>query len=136
MPPLSSSVSDPVLETRIFWDRYTKEIVAAVLAAFLAIAGFGGYRYYQARRDSAAAELLAGAKKSADFEKVITQYSGTPASASAYLFLAEEERKEKRYEAANVTLESFIDKNPKHQLKGTARMAMAANLESLGKRDE
>ncbi|MEY2488668.1 MAG: hypothetical protein QOC70_610, partial [Verrucomicrobiota bacterium] len=32
--------------------------------------------------------------------------------------------------------QSFVEKYPTHELKGSARMAMAANLESLGKRDE
>ncbi|MEY2558025.1 MAG: Outer rane lipoprotein, partial [Verrucomicrobiota bacterium] len=55
---------------------------------------------------------------------------------SAYFFLANEQRKQKKYAEANATLQSFISKNPKHELIGTARMAMAANLEALGKRDE
>ena len=72
----------------------------------------------------------------AEFQKVVAQYPGTPAGASASLFLAEEQRKEKKFTEANATLQSFVEKYPNHGLKGTARMAMAANLESLGKRDE
>jgi tetratricopeptide (TPR) repeat protein len=50
--------------------------------------------------------------------------------------LAEEQRKEKKFSEANATLQSFVEKFPAHELKGTARLAMAANLESLGKGDE
>ena len=96
----------------------------------------GGYRLYSERRDDAAANSLTSAKTAADFQKVIAQYPGTPAGGAAYLFLAEEQRKEKKFNEANTTLQSFVEKYPKHQLKGTARMAMAANLESLGKTDE
>jgi predicted negative regulator of RcsB-dependent stress response len=134
MPTLSST--DPVLETQVFWERHKKEIFAALVIALLAVAAWGGYRLYSDRRDATAATLLTAAKTAADFQKVIAQYPGTAAGGSACLFLAEEQRKEKKFNEANATLQSFVDKNPKHQLKGTARMAMAANLESLGKRDE
>jgi predicted negative regulator of RcsB-dependent stress response len=136
MPTVSSSFPDPVLETHVFWDRHKKEVFAALIVVVLAMAGYAGYRLYSDHQNKAAAEMLASAKTGADFQKVITQYSGTPASASAYLFLASEQRKEKKYAEANTTLQSFIAKNPKHELVGTARLAMAANLESLGKRDE
>jgi predicted negative regulator of RcsB-dependent stress response len=134
MPTLSST--DPVLETQVFWDRHKKEVFAALIIALLAVMAWGGYRLYSERRDDAAATMLTSAKTAADFQKVIAQYPGTPAGAAAYLFFAEEQRKEKKFIEANTTLQSFVEKYPKHQLKGTARMAMAANLESLGKSDE
>jgi predicted negative regulator of RcsB-dependent stress response len=131
MPTLSST--DPVLETQVFWDRHKKEVFAVLLIAVFAVVGWGAYRLYSERRDDSAAYLLTSAKTAADYQKVIAQYPGTPAGGAAYLFLAEEQRKEKKFSEANATLQSFLDKNPKHQLKGTARMAMASNLESLGK---
>ncbi|HWM26040.1 MAG TPA: tetratricopeptide repeat protein [Chthoniobacterales bacterium] len=134
MPTLSST--DPVLETQVFWERYKNVIFAVLVLALLTVTAWGGYRFYSLRRAETAAALLATAKTAADFQKVIAQYEATPAGASAYLFLAEEQRKEKKFGEANATLQSFIDKYPKHQLKGTARMALAANLESLGKPDE
>ncbi len=136
MPMVSSSLPDPVLETHVFWDRHKKEVIAALVIALIALVGYGGYWLYVDRHDNAAAALLASAKTEGDYQKVITQYSGTPASASAHIFLASEQRKGKKYTEANATLQSFIAKNPKHELAGTARMAMAANLEALGKRDE
>lgn len=134
MPTLSSA--DPVLETQVFWERHKKKVFAALVFALFAVAAWGGYRIYTERREAAAAGLLASAKSAPDFQKVIAQYSGTPAGASAYLFLAEEQRKEKKFTEANATLQSFLDKNPAHELRGSARMAMAANLEALGKPDE
>jgi predicted negative regulator of RcsB-dependent stress response len=134
MPTLSST--DPVLETQVFWDRYKKEVFAMLIIALLAVMAWGGYRLYSERRDNAAATMLSTAKTAAEFQKVSAQYPRTPAGAAAYLFLAEEQRKEKKFSEANTTLQSFVEKYPAHQLKGTARMAMAGNLESLGKSDE
>jgi predicted negative regulator of RcsB-dependent stress response len=134
MPTLSST--DPVLETQVFWDRHQKKVWAVLFLALFVVAAWGGYRIYTERREAAAASLLASAKSAPDFQKVIAQYSSTPAGASAYLFLAEEQRKEKKFTEANATLQSFLDKNPQHELRGSARMAMAGNLEALGKPDE
>ena len=50
--------------------------------------------------------------------------------------LAEAQRNEKKFIEANATLQVFINKNPNHELATSARMAMAANLESMGKTDE
>ena len=134
MPTLSSA--DPVLETQVFWYRHKWLVFAALILMVLAVAAWGGYRLYAERREDTAAKALAVAKTISDFQKVIAQYPGTPAGESAYLFLAEEQRKDKKFSEANTTLQSFVDKYPQHQMKGTARMAMAGNLESLGKLDE
>src|SRR5262249_39692971 len=66
----------------------------------------------------------------------IARYSGTPAGASAYLLLAQKQREEKKFAEANATLQRFIEANPDHDFVPTARLAMAANLESTGKDDE
>jgi predicted negative regulator of RcsB-dependent stress response len=134
MPTLSST--DPVLETQVFWDRHSKKVFAVLILALLAIAAWGGYRFYTERRNTTAANLLTTAKTAPEFQKIIAQYPRTPAGGSAYLLLAEEQRKEKKFSEANATLQSFVEKYPAHELKGTARLAMAANLESLGKGDE
>ena len=136
MPAVPTSSRDSTIAPQFFWDRHKNEILAALIIAFLAIAGFVGYRLYSAHRDSSAAELLAAAKKPEDFQKVINQFPGTPASASAYLLLANEQRTGKKFAEANATLAQFVAKFPKHELLTTAHMGMAANLESLGKKDE
>jgi predicted negative regulator of RcsB-dependent stress response len=127
---------DAALEARVFWLRFKNQIAVALLLALLAVVGFVGYRLYTNKRDVAASALLASAKNAQDYRQLIARYPNTPAGASAYLFLAEAQSKEKKFKDANTTLQDFIDKNPKHQLVSTARMAMAANLESTGKTDE
>ncbi|HME88786.1 MAG TPA: tetratricopeptide repeat protein [Chthoniobacterales bacterium] len=134
--PIASQTSDVAIETRVFWLRFQKEIAAALIIVILSMSGYAGYRFYKHRRDSAAAELLGKAKAQQDFQEVIVRYPGTAAGASAYLLLAQKQREEKKFADANATLRAFIDKSPDHDFVPTARLAMAANLESMGKNDE
>jgi predicted negative regulator of RcsB-dependent stress response len=123
-------------DREVFWERYKKEVMAVLLLALLAGAGFGGYKIYSDRQANAAASMLASAKTAGDFQKVISEYPGTAAGGSAYLLLAAAQRNEKKFSEANTTLQTFLDKFPKHELVGTARLAIAGNLEALGKKDE
>lgn len=134
MPTLSTS--DPVLERPVLWDRHKRNVMAVLVIALLAVAAYGGYWFYSYRREMASANLLSSAKTPAEFQKVTTEYPGTPAGGSACLLLAEAQRTEKKFTEANATLQTFLDKYPKHEMIGTARLAMAANLEELGKKDE
>jgi len=136
MPTIPPPSYDAALETRVFWERFKTEIIAALIIVMLAISGFGAYRFYSDRRVAAASALLASAKSAGAYQQVIADYPNTPAAADAYLLLAEAQRKEKKFAEANATLQVFIDKNPNHELVSTAKMAMAANLESMGKNDE
>jgi len=136
MPTVPPPSYDAALETRVFWERFKTEIIAALIIVMLAIIGFGAYRFYIDRKAAAASALLASAKSADAYQQVIADYPNTPAAADAYLLLAEAQRKEKKFTEANATLQVFIDKNPNHELVSTAKMAMAANLESMGKNDE
>jgi predicted negative regulator of RcsB-dependent stress response len=127
---------DTVPDREVFWERYKKEVMAVLIVALLAGAGFGGYKIYSDRQANAAASMLASAKTAPDFEKVISDYPGTAAGASAYLLLGDAQRNEKKFSEANTTLQTFLNKFPKHELAGTARLAIAGNLEALGRKDE
>jgi TolA-binding protein len=134
MATLSST--DPALQREVFWDRHKKEVMALLVVALLAAAAFGGYKFYSERRANTAATLLASAKTPAEFQKIIADYPGTPAGGSAYLLLADAEKNEKKFSEANSTLQTFLDRHPKHEMAGTARLAVAGNLEALGKKEE
>ena len=134
MPTLTSTDTAP--EREAFWDRYKKEVMAVLILALVGVAGFGGYRLYSDRQGDIAAARLSSAKTTADFQKVIADYPNTSAGGSAYLLLADAQRNEKKFAEANTTLQTFLDKFPKHELAATARLAMAGNLEALGKKDE
>jgi TolA-binding protein len=134
--PTESPSTDAVVEAQVFWLRFQKEIAAALIIVILAIVGFAGYRFYTHQRNSTAAELLGKAKNPQDYQEVIARYPGTPAGASAYLLLAETQRNQKKFAEANTALQAFIDKHSEHDFVATAQLAMAANLESMGKNDE
>ena len=134
MPTLSTA--EPTPDREVFWERYKKEVMAVLVLALVGVAIFGGYKLYADRRENAGAGALAGAKTQADFQKVIADYSSTAAGASAYLLLAEAQRNEKKFAEANTTLQTFIEKFPNHELVGTARLAIAGNLEAMGKNDD
>jgi TolA-binding protein len=136
MPAAPPPSRNTTIEAQVFWLRFRNEIIAAAAILILALGGFGGYRLYASRQASAASALLSGAKTAQDYQQVIARYPNTSAGASAYLLLAQAQRREKKFAEANATLQTFIDKNPDHELVPTARMAMAANLESMGKVDE
>ena len=128
--------TDTVLESQVLWYRYKTVVIVIAVLALLAGAAWGGYKLFAERKESIAAKALANAKTSSDYQKVIAQYPTTPAGATAYMFLAEDQRKEKKYSESNATLQAFLDKFPTHELRGTARLAMGANMESMGKNDE
>ena len=134
--PTDSTSPEPAVEARVFWLRFQKEIAAAFVVLLLAMAGYAGYTFYSHRRNDAAAELLGNAKTPQQYQEVITSYSGTPAGASAYLLLAEKQRVEKKFTEANSTLQAFTEKYPDHDFVPTAKLAIAANLEAMGKNDE
>ena len=136
MPTVPPPSYDAALETRMFWERFKRQIIAALIIVLVGIIGFGAYRFYIDRKAAAASALLASAKSADAYQQVIAGYPNTPAAADAYLLLAEARRKEKKFTESNTTLQAFIDKNPNHELVSTAKMAMAANLESIGKNDE
>ena len=134
--PSQAPIGDPLLETQVFWAKYKTAIIAAAVLLILALAAYGGYRLYDARRDAVAADLLATARSAADFQKIVDGYPGAAAAPAAYLLLAAEHRREQKFAEANAVLQTFIEKHPKHQLVTTGKMALAANLESMKKVDE
>jgi TolA-binding protein len=136
MPTASPPSRDVALETRVFWERFKKEITAALVIVLLGVIAFTGYRFYSDRRAATASALLASAKNAQEYQQVIQRYPNSVAAADAYLLLAEAQRSEKKFAEANTTLQTFISKYPQHEFVSTARMAMAANLESMGKTDE
>jgi TolA-binding protein len=134
--PPSPLTTDPSVEMSLFWYRFRRELAIAFILLLLAAAAWGAFRFYSARRDNQAAAQLAVATSAEDYGKIISQFGGTPAGASARLMLAGKQRAEGKFAEANKALQDFIDGSPKHELVPAAKMAMAANLESLKKTDE
>lgn len=136
MQTAPTSSTDPILETQVFLGRYKTPILIGLAVVICGAAGYGAFWMYTANRDAKAAALLAQAKSAADYQKVMAEYPGAGAAASAALLLATQQREKKEYSEANGTLEKFITAHPTHEFVTTAKMAMAANLDSMGKTDE
>ena len=124
MPTTPTINRDAVLDAHVFWYRFRREIVAAIVVAILLIIGFAGYWFYAERQESAASGLLSAAKNSQDYQQVIARYPNTAAGRSAYLLLAEAQRNEGKYVESSATLQTFVTKNPTHELASTAQMAI------------
>src|SRR5262249_61910884 len=136
MPTAPPPSHDVALETRFFWERFKNPIITAAAIVLLAAIAFSGYRFYADRRAAAPSAALASANTAQEYEQIIARYANTSAAADAYILLAEAQRKERKFAEANKTLETFIAKYPKHEFVSTAKMAMAANLDSMGKTNE
>ncbi len=136
MPIAKVQPADAALEAQVFWLKYRKELLALLAIALVAISVVTGYRVYRERRETAASAMFSSARTTDDYLDMINRYGDTSAAAAAYLLLANIQRGERKFSEANATLQTFVDKFPQHELVSTARMAMAANLESLGKQEE
>ena len=136
MPIAKEATADPALGAQVFWYKYQREIAILLGLAVLGIVGLAGYRLYRDRREATAATLFSAAKTPPAYEELINQYGDTAAAASAYLLLADAQRRDGKYAEANATLVKFLEKFPRSELAATARMAMAANLQAMGKQDE
>src|SRR5436309_16141872 len=80
MPTAPPPSRDVALETRVFWERFKKEITAALIIVLLGVIGFTGYRFYSDRRAASASASLASAKSAQEYQQVIARYPNTPAA--------------------------------------------------------
>src|SRR5437762_13314698 len=101
MPVAKELRTNPALEAQVFWYKYRKEIAILLVFAIAAIVAIAGYRLYRDRREATAATLFSLAKTPAAYEEVVNRYGDTAAAASAYLLLADAERKQAKYSEAN-----------------------------------
>ena len=136
MPITKEASTDAALDAQLFWYKHRKEIAILIGISVIAILAFAGYRLYRDRRETAAATLFAAAKTPVAYDEIINRYGDTAPAASAYLLLAAAQRNDGKYAEANATLVKFLEKFPRHELVSTARMAMAANFEAMGKQSE
>jgi predicted negative regulator of RcsB-dependent stress response len=136
MPIAKPQPADPALEAQVFWLKHRKEFLSLLAIALVAISVVTVYRVYRERRETAASAMFSSARTANDYVQVISRYGDTSAGAAAYLLLANIEREERKFPEANATLQTFVEKFPQHELVSTARMAIAADLEALGKEDE
>src|SRR5207245_11215951 len=103
MPTATPPSRDVALETRVFWERFKKEIAAALLILLLGVIAFAGYRFYTDRRVAAASALLATAKTAQEDQQLIDRYPNSAAAADAYILLAEAPPQDKKSDEVNAS---------------------------------
>jgi predicted negative regulator of RcsB-dependent stress response len=136
--PLDLEEQEQVAELKAWWKQHGNLIVAAILAAALAFAGWQGWRWYQASQSSQAAahfDTLASAAQAGDAKALrdaagtlIESYPRTLYASMAALVAARFHFDRNDLKAARAQLEWVIERSPAEDFKDLARLRLAAIL--------
>jgi TolA-binding protein len=114
----------------------TRNIIIGLL---LAIVASGAVIYYWSQKQhtgETAAAALSNASGAEQFQKVLDQYPGTAAAATALLFIASSQQEKQDYATAADSYARYLQKNAKSPLAPVAQFAQAECLAAAGKKDE
>jgi predicted negative regulator of RcsB-dependent stress response len=136
--PLDLEEQEQVAELKAWWKQHGNLIVATILAAALAFAGWQGWRWYQATQSSQAAahfDSLARAAQAGDAKALrdaagtlIESYPRTMYASMAALVAARFHFDRNDLKAAKAQLEWVIERSPSGDFKDIARLRLAAIL--------
>jgi predicted negative regulator of RcsB-dependent stress response len=136
--PLDLEEQEQVAELKAWWRQHGNLIVAVILAAALAFAGWQGWRWYTASQASQAAahfDTLARAAQAGDAKALrdaagtlIESYSRTLYASMAALVAARFHFDRNDLKAAKAQLEWVIERSPSDDFKDIARLRLAAIL--------
>jgi predicted negative regulator of RcsB-dependent stress response len=136
--PLDLEEQEQVAELKAWWKQHGNLIVATILAAALAFAGWQGWRWYQASQSSQAAahfDSLARAAQAGDAKALrdaagtlIESYPRTMYASMAALVAARFHFDRNDLKAAKAQLEWVIERSPADDFKDIARLRLAAIL--------
>jgi predicted negative regulator of RcsB-dependent stress response len=136
--PLDLEEQEQVAELKAWWRQHGNLIVATILAAALAFAGWQGWRWYQASQSSQAAahfDSLARAAQAGDAKALrdaagtlIESYPRTLYASMAALVAARFHFDRNDLKAARAQLEWVIERSPAEDFKDLARLRLAAIL--------
>ncbi len=119
-----------------FWIQYQKVIMRCFYAVVLGLALWAVYLYAESRKKEGSESALASAKNADELRKVTTEWTGTPAAATAQYRLADELRKENKLDEAAKEYTAFAKNNPAHPLLVSSIAALGLTLETAGKTSE
>ena len=105
-------------------------------AVVLGLALWAVYLYAESRKKEGSESALASAKNADELRKVTTEWTGTPAAATAQYRLADELRKENKLDEAAKEYTAFAKNNPAHPLLVSSIAALGLTLETAGKTPE
>jgi predicted negative regulator of RcsB-dependent stress response len=136
--PLDLEEQEQVAELKAWWQQHGNLIVAVILAAALAFAGWQGWRWYQASQASQAAahfDTLARAAQAGDAKALrdaagtlIESYPRTLYASMAALVAARFHFDRNDLKAAKAQLEWVIERSPSDDFRDLARLRLAAIL--------
>ena len=137
---------EQVAELRAWWKQHGNLIVAVILAAALAFAGWQGWRWYQASQAAHAAAMfdtLARAAQAGDAKALrdaagtlIETYPRTLYASMAALVAARFHFDRNDLKAAKAQLQWVIERSPADDFKDLARLRLAAILLDEKSHDE
>lgn len=119
-----------------FWYLHKTKIVGLLVLFLVALTAYAVQQWIERQEQLASARAFAGAKTTADFQKVIAEHEGTVAAANAHLRLAELQRNEGKLEESTATLKRFVERHPHHPMISGAWLSIGANQEAQGKTDD
>ena len=129
---------EQLAELKAWWKQHGNLIVATILAAALAFAGWQGWRWYQASQAAQAAglyETLARAAQAGDAKalrdaggSLIESYPRTLYAAMGALVAARFHFDRNDFKAAKTQLQWVIDRSPSDDFQDLARLRLAAIL--------
>ncbi len=136
--PTQTTPTPPVTEfdPLALWIQHRQKIVIFVGVFLTALVIYFVSELMAAQKRAASAQLLATATDADGWRKVIAQYAGTAAAGDAHLLLAEQLRKDSKYDESAAIARQFIDQYPEHPLLSGAWTSLGATLEAQGKTDE
>ena len=136
LQPVEPPPPPPEFDLLAFWIQYRKVIVRSFYAVLVGLALWTVYLYAESRKKEGSEGALASAKTADELRKVTAEWTGTPASATAQFRLADELRKEGKFDEAVKAYTEFAQKNPAHPLLVGSIAALALTQETAGKKDE
>lgn len=134
--PASDEPDYEIDSFELLWERHKGRIIAGAIALVVIAVAAVSWLAISAARTHAAEAAFAAAKTPADYEAVISKFGFSPVAGDAALLLAKAQRDEKKFDAANATLNQFLASQPEHPLAPVAKIAAAENLALAGKVDE
>ena len=127
---------EPGFDAEVFWITYKKKIQLFAGLFVVALATWAASEWFRLQTLTGAQEMLAGAKTTEDFQKLIAKYPGTVAAGNAHLLAAAQLRKDGKFDESSALLRTFAEKYPEHPLLSGAWTSLAANLEAQDKIDD
>ncbi len=119
-----------------FWIQYRKAIMGGVYVVILGLVLWGVYLFMEERKKAGSEQALASATSIDDLRKVTTEWSKTPAAATAQYRIANELHTAGKFDEAATEYRNFAQSNPAHPLLVASVAALGNTLEAAGKQDE